>query len=271
MGEGEAARRARKTEAQLKAGKAAREAAPKERGGADVVLTISDRNHLRRAMNLCVGLFYIIREMPGAILLGRFGTHSIESHFGIVRSALRGQAQWRYWLGAEAYASLVVRMKHVLGLRVRSRAGRIPISGGVVAAMGEEDETTITPLPWTASNSVERRRLLEAATRSVEGDQDALSELYEYTLALIEHLKERPIRVDSGPSPQAGMVSAGRYSRPAPVWNRQLPEWPRRRWPLEILMARKSLDGRTGCGAIPTDPRFKFGSFGETLSCNHII
>ena len=214
----EAARTTGETQAQMKAEKAARDAAPKERGGADVVLTISDRNHLRRAMNLCVGLFYIIKRMPGALLLGRFGTHSIESHFGIVRSALRGQGQWRYWLGAEAYASIVVRMKEVLGLRTRGRAGRIPISGGIVAAMGEEDETAITPLPWTASGSGERRELLAAASRSVEGDLDGLSALYEYTLALLEHLKERPIRVDSDPSPQAGMVSAGRYSHPAPVW-----------------------------------------------------
>jgi hypothetical protein len=108
-------------------------------------------------------------------------------------------------------------MKEVLGLRTRGRAGRIPISGGVVAAMGEDDETAITPLPWTASDSAERRELLEAASRSVEGDQDALSALFEYTLALLEHLKERPIRVDRDPSPHAGMVSAGRYSHPAPV------------------------------------------------------
>jgi hypothetical protein len=71
----------------------------------------------------------------------------VMTDFGIVRSALRGQGQWRYWLGAEACASLLVRMKEVLGLRTRGRAGRIPISGGIVAAMGEEDETATTPLP----------------------------------------------------------------------------------------------------------------------------
>jgi hypothetical protein len=97
----EAARTAGETEAQMKAEKVVREGAPKERGGADPVLTMSDRNHLRGAMNLCMGLFYIIKEMPGGLLLGRFGTHSIESHFGIVCSALRGQGQWRYWQGAE--------------------------------------------------------------------------------------------------------------------------------------------------------------------------
>jgi hypothetical protein len=48
---------------------------PPRTSGADVFLTISDRNHLRRAMNLCVGLFYIIKEIPRALLLGRLGTH----------------------------------------------------------------------------------------------------------------------------------------------------------------------------------------------------
>jgi hypothetical protein len=109
-------------------------------------------------------------------------------------------------------------MKTVLELRTRGRAGRIPTSAGLVAAIGEEDETAITPLPWMASDSGERRELLDAASRSVEGDRGALSAPYEYTLALLEHLKERPIRVDSDPSPQAGMVSAERYSYPAPVW-----------------------------------------------------
>jgi hypothetical protein len=94
--------------------------------------------------------------------------------------------------------------------------GMSPISGEIVTAM--EDETAITPLPWKASAPAERRDFLEAASRSVEGDQDALSVLYEYTLALLEHLKERPPRLDSDPSPKAGMVSAGRYSHPAPVW-----------------------------------------------------
>jgi hypothetical protein len=109
-------------------------------------------------------------------------------------------------------------MKEVLGLRTCVRAGRIPMSGGIAAAMGEEDETAITPLPWTASDSAEHQEFLDAASRSFKGDRDALPVLCEYTLALLEHLKERPIRVDSHPAPQGGMALAGRYSHPAPVW-----------------------------------------------------
>jgi hypothetical protein len=138
--------------------------------------------------------------MPGALLLGRFGTHSVESHFGIVRSALRGQGQWRYWLGAEAYASLVIRMKDVLGLRPHPDQRRDR------RADGRQEATQIaSALPWTA-NSAERRGLLEVAFRSVEGDLDAMGELYQYTLAVLEHLKEKPIRVESSPSPRGNGV-----------------------------------------------------------------
>ena len=201
--------------------KAAKDAVPKERGGATDVLTISDRNHLRRVMNLCVGLFYIIKTMPGALLLGRFGTHSIESHFGIVRSALRGQGQWRYWLGAEAYANLVSRMKAELGLRPCGRAGRIAMSGCYIPGVSDpfdHDDAYIDPLPWTTEGP-RRRDLLFAAFKSVEGDRPLMEVIYSYTFALVAHIKERPIPVESGPSPQAGMGSAVRYSRPAPVWD----------------------------------------------------
>jgi hypothetical protein len=166
-------------------------------------LTISDRNHLGWAMNLCMGLFYIIKEMPGALLLGRFGTLDREPlRIRPFSAALTGPV-----------AVLVGRGG------VREAGGPNEDSAGVADARqsrsdpdqrwnrgcdGEEDETAITALPWTTSGSAERRELLEAASRSVEGDQDALSVLSEDTLALLEHLKERPIRVAWDPSPQAG-------------------------------------------------------------------
>ena len=73
----------------------------------------------------------------------------------------------------------------------------------------EQWPSPITPLPWTASGSAERPKVLEAASRSVEGDLNGLSVLYEYTLALLEHLKELPILQANG---------VGWYSHPAPVW-----------------------------------------------------
>jgi hypothetical protein len=67
-------------------------------------------------MNLCVALFYAIKNFP--LALGRLGAHSIECHFGIIRSVLRGQGQWRLWCGAEAFAALLREMKQRLGLVV---------------------------------------------------------------------------------------------------------------------------------------------------------
>ena len=128
----------------------------------------------------------------------------------------------------------------------------------------EQWPSPITPLPWTASGSAERPKVLEAASRSVEGDLNGLSVLYEYTLALLEHLKQRPIRVDSDPSPQAGTRTRRQCGRAREQQNRpprgarSHPVWLCRR------MARKSSGGLTGCDAISTDPRFRFGSCGET-------
>jgi hypothetical protein len=139
-----------------------RDAASKERGGAEAVLANLDRNHLRRAMNLRVGLFYILKESQRPLSAARTGPVAVLAGRGCIR-----------WL--EAYVSLVVRMKPMLGLRTRGRAGRIAFSGGFVAAMGDDDEMATTPASWTASGSAERRELLEAASRSVKGDQDALS------------------------------------------------------------------------------------------------
>jgi hypothetical protein len=60
-----------------------------EECGKETVITISDRNHLRSAMNLCVALFYAIKNFARVLALGRLGTWSIERHLGIVRSAGR--------------------------------------------------------------------------------------------------------------------------------------------------------------------------------------
>jgi hypothetical protein len=42
----------------------------------------------------------------------------------------------------------------------------------------------------------ERGRLLDADVRSVAGDPEVMDVLFEYTLALLEHLKGWPIRVE---------------------------------------------------------------------------
>jgi hypothetical protein len=45
-----------------------------EQGGREMVITISDRNHLHRAMNLCVALFHAIKNFPRGLAL-REGDH----------------------------------------------------------------------------------------------------------------------------------------------------------------------------------------------------
>jgi hypothetical protein len=68
---------------------------------------------VRRAMNLCVTLYleiwdwYYIHHCPYPLALSRFGTHSIECHFGITRSIMKGDARLERFLSAQMNAVLV--------------------------------------------------------------------------------------------------------------------------------------------------------------------
>jgi hypothetical protein len=66
---------------------------PNECCGAEDALTISARNHVQDAVDVCVGPSSSGRRR--APLLGRLGTHSIKSDCRIMRSALRKQGQCR--------------------------------------------------------------------------------------------------------------------------------------------------------------------------------
>jgi hypothetical protein len=74
-------------------------------------------------MNLCVAV-YAALDMESSVHLGRIGTHPVEGHFGVVRAALRGVSQWRTWLSAEVFASIIPEFRDRLGLRARPRRGR---------------------------------------------------------------------------------------------------------------------------------------------------
>jgi hypothetical protein len=190
-----------------------------EQGSSRVTILISTRNHLRRSLNLCLALFYAIKNFAGALLLGRFGTHSVENHFGIVRSALHGQGQWRLWCGAEAFAAMLRDMKAKLGLADRGRCGRSPIAGTVVLVDGQLQKSSLPA--WSEPDSDDRTFLLEAARLSVyctdvDVQLGARQVMWEYTCRIIDHLADHPIKVDAAPSPAAGHSVEGRYFSPPP-------------------------------------------------------
>jgi hypothetical protein len=184
-----------------------------EQGGKNTVITISDRNHLRSAMNLCVGLFYAIKVFASALALGRLGTHSIECLFGIVGSALRGQGQWRLWCGAEAFTALLSGMKELLGLATRSRAGRVAMAGTTLVRT--DDGVEAGHPAYSEPGFEERAFLLHSAKAAVKGDQAAKEMMWDYTCGLAEHLRSNPIRLGSSPSPRAGAGAKGALLPPA--------------------------------------------------------
>jgi hypothetical protein len=109
------------------------------------VLTYADANQLRRAMNTCIAIYAALKLETGDVALNRIGTHDLEGHFGIVRTALRGQSQWRSWLSAEAFASLLPEFRTRVGIaRAQQARGRAAQVGAHVLAQ----ETTRTFDEW---------------------------------------------------------------------------------------------------------------------------
>jgi hypothetical protein len=173
--------------------------APVQRGSATAELTFADANQLRRAMNFCMAVYAAFVLHVGNILLSRIGTHSVESHFGIIRSVLRGVSSWQRWLDAETFAGLVPRFRESLGLpRNQPRRSRVlPVgalalrgSGGALFA-GDEQE------------------LLAAARAFVDGERPQV--MIDYLYLLLEATED--VTEPANPQPFAGVTSQARVMR----------------------------------------------------------
>jgi hypothetical protein len=74
-----------------------------------------------RGCNLCVALFSSIRKWMTSddgfqLALGRIGTHSVECHFGITRSSLRGEARLEKFVSAQVTAVLIQKLMRDLDI-----------------------------------------------------------------------------------------------------------------------------------------------------------
>jgi hypothetical protein len=83
-----------------------------QRGAAGETVTFADGKQLRRVMNGIIAVYLLL--IPGPMALDRTGSHSVETHFGMTGSFLRGQ--WRHWLHAEAFARMLPRIREGIGL-----------------------------------------------------------------------------------------------------------------------------------------------------------
>jgi hypothetical protein len=163
------------------------------------LLTPADANQLRRAMNLCVALSGAMFLMDD-VALQRIGTHEVEGHFGLVRTALQGQSQWRSWLSAEVFASLVPEFREQLGLartrHARGRESRVGVRLGQMDVEGAFDE-------WRSygegddEHLVELRDLLLSAEDFTEGRPSPA--FFEYLAAVVVALGSEPEPHAPGP------------------------------------------------------------------------
>jgi hypothetical protein len=68
----------------------------------------------RRACNICIGLYWAMTKYGGQpdfeLALNRIESHSVECHFGLTRSRLKGDTQWKQFFAAQIMA--VMRRLH---------------------------------------------------------------------------------------------------------------------------------------------------------------
>jgi hypothetical protein len=99
-----------------------------------------------RGMNLCVSLWRALHTpCPEGIriALGRIGSHSLECHFGIVRSMLHGERRFDLWMCAEVRAELVSRYLDDLRIDPITRRSRVPTSGVRIDPNADEGAAAI--------------------------------------------------------------------------------------------------------------------------------
>ena len=99
--------------------KTGRKAGITETGGHGVPLTMSTRQQIIRATNLCIGLYHGYESLDVTVAGRRIGTHDVETHFGMIRSVLAGHCQFRFWETADAHAGLMTEYLDALGLKRR--------------------------------------------------------------------------------------------------------------------------------------------------------
>jgi hypothetical protein len=133
----------------------------------DVPLTYNTRMQLISGMNFCVGLYWAISRLHTELALGRFSSHPCETHFGGLRTILRGHGKWAFWESAEAAISLIRRFVDDLGLAKRHADKRVPDAGARIPA--DDDADAIAP--FVAADDEEGRfGLFTAARRFAVGD-----------------------------------------------------------------------------------------------------
>jgi hypothetical protein len=73
--------------------------------------TLWTRAMCRGACNTCIGLYWAITKYGGRpdfeLTLNRIGSHSVECHFGMTRSILRGVPRWERFLDAQVKAVML--------------------------------------------------------------------------------------------------------------------------------------------------------------------
>jgi hypothetical protein len=121
---------------------------PPERGSRGGVTYFANSDHLRRAMNLTLGIFFLVKE-GRALDTSRAGTYYVELLWAGDRTFLRGHTQWNFLLGAEVIREMISDMNMVTGLRRSKPRCRATVAGAILQSSDEEEDT------WEIDDTVE--------------------------------------------------------------------------------------------------------------------
>jgi hypothetical protein len=195
------------------------------RGAVGAVVSFNTPDRLRRAMNLCVVIYWVV-QMQCAADLSRIGTHPLELRFGMLRCLLRGVTQWNYFVGAEAYSELVKRYTSELGIMPPAPAKRVKVAGAVLRPEGDTPGPIALAGPEKALGEYtrdERGRSaylasLRAAARVFMSPDPvarrrSLPIFWPYLIGIAAFLEEHPDATED-PSPDnffSGLQSEGRF------------------------------------------------------------
>jgi hypothetical protein len=126
--------------------------------------TLWSKNMCTRGCNLCIGLNWAIRTHPEFLALGRIGSHSLESHFGMTRSVLRGETRWLRFLSAEVDAILIQRL--LVKLDMRSYIRRIRTISGFTLG------SSIGPLADVEVGEIQEKAEMMAILVMLDDEED---------------------------------------------------------------------------------------------------
>jgi hypothetical protein len=168
-------------------------------------LTFSDQEHLHRACNLCVILYYALVKFDDRVLpMSRISSHPCEAHFGSIRAVLREITRYDAWVSAEAFVSLMDQFVTELRLHKRPRPKRA-IGGCDIVPSEQETGEEMAGLEAAGAE------LLRLACMFAQGEPESTGKLWAALSDCLGTLRVVAPASEFLPGPLQGVLTGARF------------------------------------------------------------